>query len=116
MTYTPEIAIKLCTLIENLLAVHSIPCHVALTGSCLYDGGSEDDIDIIIYPHNPTENSALDYRDKIEEVVDKLLKASNSPECDFYPPPEPFRRSQEYVNREVTKFRSQHYCLDIFFS
>lgn len=49
MTWTTEQAIKLAEKTEAILEPHGY--HVALTGGCLYKGGSDKDCDFIIYPH-----------------------------------------------------------------
>jgi hypothetical protein len=42
-------AINLAIEIQGLL--EPVGYNVALTGSCLYSGGSFDDIDLVVYPH-----------------------------------------------------------------
>lgn len=46
-------AIDLCRLVEPFLK--EIGYHCGLTGGCLYNGGSNKDVDILIYPHDPTK-------------------------------------------------------------
>ena len=51
MKHTTEEAVRLATYLEPILA--KVGYHCGITGSTLYKGGSNKDIDVIIYPHNP---------------------------------------------------------------
>jgi predicted nucleotidyltransferase len=56
---TRQAAIELCVELWPLFEKHK--WHIGLTGSCLYKGYSEKDIDLIAYPHTwaqelPTES------------------------------------------------------------
>lgn len=51
MRITIETAISCVRELEPKLV--EIGCHAALTGGCLYRGGSNKDVDVIIYPHDP---------------------------------------------------------------
>lgn len=50
MKYTRELGIEICEKLEAELV--PLGLHVALSGSLLYRGESNNDIDIIIYPHD----------------------------------------------------------------
>lgn len=52
MKFTIENALEIVRHLEPKLA--EIGYHTALTGGCLYRGGSDKDVDIILYPHIPT--------------------------------------------------------------
>ncbi len=51
-------AAQACQVAEAALA--EIGMHCALTGGCLYRGGSCKDIDIVIYPHDPKNAATQD--------------------------------------------------------
>jgi hypothetical protein len=50
MKYTLEDGIRLCRELEP--AFREIGMHIGLTGSLMYRGASEKDIDIVVYPHD----------------------------------------------------------------
>ena len=52
-----EQAQRLCSNLERLL--QPVGAHVALGGSVLYNGSSEKDVDIFIYPHASTNITPL---------------------------------------------------------
>ena len=56
-TITLEKAVEVCREIEDKLK--PIGYHCGLTGSILYKGESEKDIDIIVYPHQIKETVSL---------------------------------------------------------
>lgn len=62
---TLQAAVDIAQKCEPVLA--AIGCHIALTGGCLYRGGSEKDIDYIIYPHDPKNAPAH------ETIADALI-------------------------------------------
>lgn len=66
MEITLEKAIEVCREIEELLK--PIGYHCGLTGSCLYAGKSEKDVDIIIYPHLVSKQLSL------KEILNSLKK------------------------------------------
>jgi len=57
-------AIEICNEIEKKLA--PIGYHCGLTGSVLHKGGSNKDIDIIIYPHQISEEKPM------QEILDTI--------------------------------------------
>lgn len=98
-TITLETAVDVCRTVEA--AVAPIGMHCALTGGCLYRGGSEKDIDIIIYPHNPRERPAD------EAIVEALAAAGFT---------DRFVTDENYVNRIVWICGFKGMRIDFFMS
>jgi hypothetical protein len=96
---TLEDAVQVCRLVEE--AVKPLGAHCALTGGCLYRGGSSKDIDIIIYPHNPREKPSDD------AIADALVKAG------FV---DRFVTDENYVNRIVWICGYKNMRIDFFMS
>ena len=63
-------AVEICTYLEPILA--KVGYHCGLTGSCLYKGGSDKDIDVILYPHKPSVT--LKYRDLRKVLLDAQIE------------------------------------------
>lgn len=78
--------------------------HIALTGSVLYKGGSNDDVDVIVYPHDPA-NRPLDAQGLQQLLEDNgyHLKRKCTP---------------DYVNRDVWVFThpETNFRFDFFLS
>jgi hypothetical protein len=56
MLLTLEDGIRICREIEDVLS--PLGYHTALTGSLLYKGRSTKDVDIVVYPHQVSEQLA----------------------------------------------------------
>lgn len=96
---TLEAAVRVCQLVESVVA--PLGAHCALTGGCLYRGGSSKDIDIIIYPHNPREKPDFDL------IADALEKAGFA---------DRFVTDENYVNRIVWICGHNNIRIDFFMS
>jgi len=80
--------------------LRKIGAHTALTGSVLYTGSSDKDIDIIIYHHNDKEPPNRDEVVKVLETHGFVL----------------IRKTDEkYVNRDVYIFELGSCRIDILF-
>lgn len=65
MIWTIDQALQLCRSIETIIA--PIGFHVGLRGSVLLNGGSDNDLDIVIYPHDSTYACFDELRDALRE-------------------------------------------------
>lgn len=99
MKITLRDAVELAQKIEPKLA--EIGCHVALTGGCLYRGGSDKDIDFLIYPHDPKNPSSPDL------IADTLLALGLT---------DRFITDENYVNRIVWICGYNGMRVDLFMS
>lgn len=82
-------------------AVAPLGWHVGLTGSVLFKGSSQKDVDIVMYPHDPNSFT----RASKEDVLKTLAAAGflNQFEC-----------TAEYVNRPVTLTHRDNQRFDFF--
>lgn len=56
--FTMESAVALIRELEPKFFAHNY--HTALTGSVLYSGASDKDLDIVLYPHKPDKKKSKD--------------------------------------------------------
>ena len=98
-TITLARAVEVCQHVES--AVAPIGMHCALTGGCLYRGGSDKDIDIIIYPHDPRNRPTDD------AIIQALTQAGFT---------DRFVTDENYVNRIVWICGYQGMRIDFFMS
>ncbi len=70
--WTLELAVKLVKKLEPELSNSGYHC--ALTGSVLYKGSSEKDLDIVIYPHDVDKQSIWD-RTSIKDFLKTFFKS-----------------------------------------
>jgi hypothetical protein len=102
MTITLEQALEVSRIAESALA--PLGYHVGLTGGCLFRGGSEKDIDLIVYPHDPQ----LVRPDGWEEIVEKALESVGLIDR--------FTTDINYVNRVVWIMGWKGIRVDLFMS
>jgi hypothetical protein len=96
---TLQDAVAIVQRIEPKLA--AIGYHTALTGGCLYNGGSEKDVDIIVYPHDPSKL-------QLDETLQTVFA-----ETGFI---DRYEASPDYVNRRVWIYGYEGVRVDFFMS
>lgn len=103
---TWEDAVSVLLKVEAVIA--PLGAHTALTGSCIYKGGSSKDIDIVIYPHNceePVAKSVL--LDALRK--ERLLQDINHQGMWY------FQTSREYIDKDVVLVKIDGFRVDLFF-
>lgn len=67
MIISLEQALKCSRTVEA--ALEPLGYHVALTGGCLFRGGSDKDIDLVVYPHNPQAERPENWEQQVEAAL-----------------------------------------------
>lgn len=70
MTHTIIDALNIAKKVEELIEPYGY--HVAIGGSCMYQGYSDDDIDLICYTHHQHDPSIKKPQDVLPKLLDKL--------------------------------------------
>jgi len=102
MIISLEQALDIARRAEEVLA--PIGYHIGLTGGCLFRGGSDKDIDLIVYPHDPTAEKPEDW----EGIVEAALKTAGLVDR--------FTTDTNYVNRVVWIMGWNGTRVDLFMS
>lgn len=99
MKITLQQAVEVCQHLEPRLA--EIGFHCGLTGGCLYRGGSDKDVDIIIYPHDPANKQP-------DETLQRVLTEAGFTDR--------YVTDENYVNRIVWICGYKDMRIDFFIS
>lgn len=101
-----EDAVGILLQIEKVVA--DLGAHTALTGSCLYKGKSDKDIDIIIYPHATNDP----YRkDEILQAIKDIGKLGVVNHKGWWY----FQTTRPYVDKDVVIINFDGFRVDLFF-
>jgi len=102
MHITLEQALTIARAAET--ALEPLGYHVGLTGGCLYRGGSDKDIDLIVYPHDPQAVKPDDWEESVEAALATIGLVDR------------FTTDLNYVNRVVWIMGWNGIRVDLFMS
>lgn len=94
---------RLCRELEEI--IRPFRAHCALTGSCLYKGESEKDVDIIIYSHQKN-NDPYNKDEILKAMADSGFITAGIP---------PYQTTPNYLDKDVVLIDNAGQRIDLFF-